>query len=217
MNENQLSECAKRLKTCREENHYTLEEIGNKLGLHKSTILRWENGETEKIKNPILKELAELYNVNIAWLMGYDVPIKIKKNKKSEIIKIPVIKNITSAEAILTDKNIIDYEELPENEFNDGKYFGLKINDNSMFPRILERDVVIVRQQNDYENGQIVVVLVNDDKATVKQIKKNEKGIILMPFNTQKYEPIFFTNEECKTIPVKIIGVVKRLIGYNFD
>ena len=85
-----------------------------------------------------------------------------------------------------------------------------------MYPRILDGDVVIVRQQNDCENGQIAVVLINGSEATVKQIKKTDSGIMLIPLNTTKYEPLFFTKENIEHLPVKIIGVVKRLIGYNF-
>ena len=54
----------------------TLEEAGNTVNVHKSTVLRWENGKTEKFKIPILEALANLYNVNPVWLMGYDVPME---------------------------------------------------------------------------------------------------------------------------------------------
>lgn len=131
-------------------------------------------------------------------------------------IKIPVLGTVAAGEPILAEQNIIDYEELPANEFKDGEYFGLKIKGDSMFPRILEGDVVIVRQQNDCDNGKIAVVLINGDEATVKQVKKTDSGLMLIPFNN-KYDPMFFTKEEIETKPVKIIGVVKRLIGYNFE
>ncbi|MCI8396459.1 MAG: helix-turn-helix domain-containing protein [Clostridia bacterium] len=62
-----------RLKQARESNHITLEEAGKKVDVHKSTVLRWENGETEKIKLPVIESLANLYGVNPVWLMGYDV------------------------------------------------------------------------------------------------------------------------------------------------
>lgn len=62
-----------RLKQAREFNHITLEEAGKKVDVHKSTVLRWENGETEKIKLPVIESLANLYGVNPIWLMGYDV------------------------------------------------------------------------------------------------------------------------------------------------
>lgn len=216
MNKNNFNECAKRLKECREENHFTLEEIGNKINVHKSTVLRWENGETGKISTNVLKLLADLYNVNVVWLMGYDVPKKIINMRSKHVVKIPVVGTVAAGEPILAEQNIIDYEELPAEEFKDGDYFGLKIKGDSMFPRILEEDVVIVRQQNDCDNGQVAVVLINGDVATVKQIKKTEKGIMLIPYN-KKYDPMFFTKEEIETKPVKIIGVVKRLIGYNFE
>lgn len=71
-----------RLKQARELRHITLEEAGNKVGVHKSTVLRWENGETEKIKLPILEALASYYDVNPVWLMGYDVPMENEASKK---------------------------------------------------------------------------------------------------------------------------------------
>lgn len=72
----------KRLKHARELRNITLEEAGKKVDVHKSTVLRWENGETEKIKLPILETLADYYNVNPSWLMGHDVPMEniIKNN-----------------------------------------------------------------------------------------------------------------------------------------
>lgn len=70
-----FNKVGERLKEAREIRHITLEEAGKKVGVHKSTILRWENGETEKIKLPIIETLADYYNVNPSWLMGHDVPM----------------------------------------------------------------------------------------------------------------------------------------------
>ena len=67
-----------RLKQARELRHITLEEAGKKVDVHKSTVLRWENGETEKIKFPVIEVLASFYNVNPVWLMGYDVPMELE-------------------------------------------------------------------------------------------------------------------------------------------
>ncbi len=160
------------------------------------------------ISNEYTKKILSLLDENKIVNNSNKVTIK-------DIIKIPVVGTVAAGEPILAEQNIIDYEELPAEEFKDGDYFGLKIKGDSMLPRILERDVVIVRQQNDCDNGQVAVVLINGDEATVKQIKKTESGIMLIPFNN-KYDPMFFTKEEIETKPVKIIGVVKRLIGYNF-
>lgn len=218
MNENQLTECAKRLKECREENHYTLEEIGNKIGVHKSTILRWENGETGKIKNPILKELAELYNVNIVWLMGYDVPKKaINSTNKIETIKIPIVGRVAAGCPILAEEEIIDTVEIPKEWLKDGyNYFGLRVKGDSMFPRILDGDYVIVRQQNEINSGNIGIILINGDEAVVKQVYITDSGINLKSYNPM-YPDMVFSKKDVITKPITIIGRVVKMIGNNFE
>ena len=79
-----------------------------------------------------------------------------------------------------------------------------------MEPKISNGDVVIVRQQPDCDNGDIAVVLVNGDEATVKRIKKSPEGIMLIPNNTS-YEPMFYSNDDVKKLPVRIIGKVVEL------
>lgn len=221
MDKNQFTECAKRLKECREENHYTLEEIGNKIGVHKSTILRWENGETGKIKNPILKELATLYNVNIVWLMGYEAPKFLynntTKSDKPKSVKVPVLGYVRAGIPLEAIEEILDYEEIPAEWTNDGsEYFGLTVKGDSMFPYIIETDVIIFKKQNNCENGQIAVALVNGDEATIKIVKNSEDGITLVPFNPM-YPKIFYSNYDIQNKPVVIVGVLKELRRKNFN
>ena len=84
------------------------------------------------------------------------------------------------------------------------------LHGDSMSPVLIEDDIVIVKKQNDFETGDIVVALVNGDEATIKKGKKNENSILLQPFNPS-YEPLIFTYDEMKTIPVTIVGVVRQL------
>lgn len=80
-----------------------------------------------------------------------------------------------------------------------------------MEPKILEGDVVIVRQQDDVDNGDIAIVLVNGDEATVKRIKKQAEGITLIATNISVYEPHFYSNQEIRVLPVRVIGKVVEL------
>lgn len=76
-----------------------------------------------------------------------------------------------------------------------------------MEPRICEGDVLICRKQDDCESGDIAIVMINGNDATVKRLMKYKDGIRLMPSNPA-FEPMYFTNEEINTKPVKVIGKV---------
>jgi transcriptional regulator with XRE-family HTH domain len=58
----------KRIKAARERNNLTQEELGKKLGLNKSSIQRYETGKIQKIKLPILENIAFILGVNPSWL-----------------------------------------------------------------------------------------------------------------------------------------------------
>ena len=105
-----------------------------------------------------------------------------------------------------------DWEEIPEKLARTGRFFGLKVKGDSMIPRILEGDVVIVRQQSSAESGDIVIAKVDGEDATCKKLVKHENGISLVPYNSA-YEPMYFSTEEIITKPVKIIGKVVELRG----
>ena len=91
-----------------------------------------------------------------------------------------------------------------------GDYFALRIRGDSMEPRMHEGDVVIVRKQDDAETGDVCVVMVNGDDATVKRIKKSPEGLFLIA-NNPAFEPMFFSNREIDELPVQVIGKVVEL------
>ena len=79
-----------------------------------------------------------------------------------------------------------------------------------MEPKFSEGDVVIVRQQDDAESGDIVIATVNGDEATCKRLRKYRDGIELVSSNPS-YEPMFFSNTDIIQKPVRILGRVVEL------
>jgi len=78
---------ASRLNYCRERNKMTLEEVGKICGVHKSTVSRWEKGETDKISLPILQLLAKHYHVSESWLAGKDTPMTDEDTELAEYLE----------------------------------------------------------------------------------------------------------------------------------
>lgn len=203
-----------RLKQAREEKNITLEEAGKKVDVHKSTVLRWENGETEKIKLPIIETLANYYEVNPVWLMGYDVPKYSKTVKKdilgNPVVPIPILGTVKAGYDYLAQENWIGSVDISQKLADTGEFFALRIKGDSMIPAFFEGDIVIVKKQNDCENNQFAVVIINGNEGTLKKVKKTDEGIILQPINPA-YGPVMYTNKEIKETPIIIAGVFQEL------
>ena len=125
-------------------------------------------------------------------------------------IRIPVLGRVAAGIPIDAIEEVIDWEDISVNEVGNGEYFGLQIQGQSMEPKISDGDVVIVRRQPDVDSGDIAIVLVNGNDATVKRIKKSPQGVTLIPSNPA-YEPIYYSNEEVESLPVTILGKVVEL------
>ena len=67
-----MKEMGKRIKQKREEANMTMEELGKKLGVTKSTISKYERGEISQIKRNHVEELSKILHCSPEWLMGFD-------------------------------------------------------------------------------------------------------------------------------------------------
>ena len=202
-----LGEKLKYLRNLKKVNQATVAKL---LNISQQAYAKYEKDITEPDTDS-LKILSSYFNVSIDYLLGAEIMIRTGNNK-NEKIKIPVVGEIKAGLPAFADENIIDYEEIPDEMAKDGEYFGLKVKGDSMLPRIVEGDVVIVKKQNTADNGDICVVLVNGDSATLKKVKFADNGIMLIP-NNQNYETMFYSKTQIQELPVEIIGKVVELRG----
>lgn len=216
MNDIIYEKVGQRLKYARENRNISLEKAGEKVGVHKSTIMRWEKGETKKISLPIIESLASYYFVNPSWLSGHDVPMKANnssenKPSNSNAAVVFIYGTIPAGVPMECIEDIIDTEEIPIDMLKGGKeYFGLKIKGTSMSPTYLDGDTIILEKVDDCESGQDCVVMVNGNDGTFKRVFKNENGIILQPLNPE-YQPTVYTNQQIQELPVRIIGIAREI------
>jgi repressor LexA len=180
-------------------------ELAKIVQVDQTAVSKWELDKSYPDIN-VAKKLATLFNVSLDELLNNEKP----PGKRG--VKIPVLGVIAAGVPIEAVEDIIDYEEITEELAARAEYFALRIQGDSMEPRIKEGDVVIVRRQPDVESGDVAVVYVNGYNATVKKITKHEEGISLIPFNTA-YSPKFFTYKEMAELPIIIHGKVVELRG----
>ena len=198
------------IHTLRIEKGLTLEELGNKVGVGKSTVRKWENGMIENMKRDKIAKLAAALDVSPAFLMGWTNHAASTAPQPKKAVQINVLGRVAAGIPLEAIEEIIDTEEISEEMAATGKFFGLRIKGDSMEPKISEGDTVIVRQQNDAESGDVVIAIVNGNDAVCKRIKKYAGGIMLLS-NNPKYEPMVFSDDDIMLTPVKIIGRVMEL------
>ena len=191
-----------KLREIRKRCGLTMKELGEILNVAESTISLYETGKREP-DNETLKRIADYFQVSVDYLIGRKYNEQYSSNG---FVRVPVIGTIRAGIPNTAIEDILDYEDITEEMARHGKHFGLKIKGNSMSPNLLENDVVIFRECEDADSGDVCAVLVNGDEATVKKIKKTEQGLFLIPYNTAEYEPVFFSHEEIIKKPVRIIG-----------
>lgn len=184
-------------------------DLVEKTGISKGALSSYLSGRYVPKQNNIYL-ISKALNVSEAWLMGNDVPMGRHATQKRSGIVIKVLGRVAAGIPIDAIEDIIDTEEITEEMAATGEFFGLQIHGDSMEPKMSDGDIVIVRQQDDAESGDIVIAAVNGDEATCKRLRKYRDGIELIS-NNPNYSPMFFSNEDIERKPVKIIGKVVEL------
>ncbi len=193
-----------RLKTLRIQRKMTQSELAKKIYISQPAYSKYEVGTASP--NPeTLSKIADALDVSVDYLLGSD-----SQPARPGYIRVPVLGRVAAGIPIDAIEEVIDWEDISAEAAGDGEYFGLQIKGHSMEPKISDGDVVIVRRQPDVDSGDIAVVLVNGDDATVKRIKKSPQGVTLIPSNPA-YEPMYYSNEEIESLPVQILGRVVEL------
>ena len=182
-------------------------EFADKIDVSKQTLYKYENNIITNIPSDKIEAAAKIGGVTPAFLMGWD---KIDKKYSNKGTIINVYGRVAAGIPLEMIEDIIDTEEIPEEMAKTGEFFGLQIHGDSMEPKISEGDIVIVRRQDDAETGDTVIATVNGTDATCKRLKKYRDGIELIATNPS-YKPMFYSNEEIESKPVRIIGRVVEL------
>ena len=210
-----MSEISQRIIDAMRNADLSYGELSKITSIPKSALQRYATGATEKIPLDRIDAIAKATNVTAAFLLGWSLQSNhlIKKVPSDKIARIPVVGRVAAGIPTEAVEDIVDWEEIPNAMAQRGDYIGLKVKGSSMEPRFIEGDTVIVRRQPDVESGEIAIVLVNGDEATMKKILKQQSGITLIAFNPAVYEPHFYTNEQIEELPVVIYGKVVELRG----
>ncbi|MBQ0066842.1 MAG: helix-turn-helix domain-containing protein [Phascolarctobacterium sp.] len=188
-----------RLKFLRNQLGLTQADLAKMLNITQGALNHYERGLTEP---PIekMQQMAQILHTTIDFLTG-------RTNK----MLYPVLGSIAAGEPLLAEGNIVDYQEFDFEPSLDKEYMVLNVHGNSMYPFYLEGDRVLVELGNcEVEKNRVYAVRVGN-QATMKMVDCKTDGMVLVAYNMDVFPPKFYNEQECRDLPVTIIGTVKAL------
>ena len=188
------------LKKIRIENNLTQEELAKKIKTSRSNIANYENDKNMPSLD-ILNKLSLVFNVSTDFLLGKEA----KTNDKIYYM-CPVYGKISAglpnwAEECIEGRLPLDIDMM--NITNPEECFFLRVSGESMNKEIKNGAYALIRKTDFVDDGDIAVVLVGDNEATLKKFTKQGEYIMLEPMST---DDSFKTQVYDKNTKVKIIG-----------
>ena len=182
-----------RIKEARQRAGLTGAQVAQLLEISATHYYDIENGK-RRAHDDLLLKLSEIFNVSVDFLLGKENKRPLEIYPVENFVRVPVLGVIRAGEPIYAEQNLLGYELVSEEEIDGGEYFYLRVKGDSMENvGIFDGGFVLVRKQPVVDNGEIAVVLVNDDEATVKRFYHQNNSVILKPENSnyglQIYKP----------------------------
>lgn len=171
-------------------------EIARRVGVSRSTACRWSSGQIRRVTPDVMAKLSELVGYNIEpVLKGMDISVKL-----------PVLGYVKGGYDLFAEENYIGEEDVSLSDRKKGDYY-LQVTGNSMKGvGIMDGSLVLVQSTNHIENGEIGVVMI-DQEVTVKKVVV-KRGMMILEAANPDVENRYFTSSEVQSLPVRVIGKV---------
>lgn len=194
-----------RLKQLRTEHGLTMEALVNAIrdkypgtSINKSQVSRYESNLVKPKQFDTIETLAEFFDVHVNYMMGRS---NNRHGDSNSYKRVPILGTIAAGIPILAQEDLQGYEYVPQSNPVD---FCLIVKGDSMInARIFNGDIVYIRQQPDVENGEIAVVMLDDEEATLKRVYKFSGNVILKAENPV-YKETLISKTKIKSL--KILG-----------
>lgn len=197
-----------RIKALRNAASIKQADLAKAINVSQASLSGYETGKFEA-DIATYSKIADFFHVSLDYLLGTS---NVRSSEQAASISVPVLGSIPAGIPLEAVEDIQDWEEIPAAWTSGGReYFGLKVKGDSMYPKYLAGDTVILRKQSACDSGDDCAVLVNGYDATLKQVFLYEDGSVETRPVNPAYPPRTYTPKETAELPVSIAGVVVEL------
>lgn len=202
------------LKDLRKREGLSQAELAEILGVSKSTVGMYEQSKRRPHSDALLMRIAGYFGVTIDYLKGYSpdgVSYDFDKLglRKVVVKRLPMLGKIACGKPVMCEQQ---YETVIDASGEINADFCVTAQGDSMInARIMDGDIVFVREQSIVENGEIAVVIVNDDEVTLKRFYYYpESQRVILQAENPKYQPMVYDGEQLEHI--RVLG---KAVAFN--
>ena len=197
------------------------QDFASQIGVKKNAVSRWKTRELQSYTK-YLPQIAEALGTTTEYLLTGNGPKQKRAVSESDTAlpkgaehidlgtfhRIPILGRISAGLPLYAEQHIEGYTLT---DLNGGaEYFALRVSGDSMnAARIQDGDILIVRRQEEVENGEVAVVMVGDEDATVKRFYATGDTVTLMPQSTNpEHHPQIYDATKTR---IRVIGKVVKV------
>jgi len=183
-----------RMKETMQEKGIRQTDLVEKTGIDKGALSSYMNGRYMPNAEKVAK-IAKALGVSVDYLLGKE---EAQTERPPKIHEVSVLGKVAAGVPISAQEDIIG------SIWTDKECFALKVKGDSMSPRIMDGDIVLVKKQESAEDGDLVIAEI-DGEATCKVLKRSHGSVMLVPFNAA-FAPFVYTGQEAEDL--RILGKV---------
>ena len=208
------------IKALRESKALTQKQFGELFDVTDKAVSTWENHMSVP-RYPVLEKIADYFHIPVSAIIEpldaavtkiypWYVPGKGTIPEQMSAIKhleplhamnrVPLLGSIACGQPITAEENVEDMIAAPDDL---RCHFALRCKGDSMSPRVMDGDLVYIRQQPDVEDGQIAAVVI-EGEATLKHVYHINGGVQLVSDNPL-FHPLIYTGSSCEAL--RIVGL----------
>ena len=204
-----------KIRICRESKGLSLDQLSRLSGVTRDHIGRIERGESQNPRKQTIDALAQALETSPHLFLSDEANTYLTPSGKSSQVserahaffshQIPLISFSKARRGIFFDSKGTPTEYgwgkiYRDENIQDPQAYALNIDDNSMAPRVMKGDVVILGPGQEVQNGDLVLVKLKDDKAMLKNIWFKEDAVLLESSQSAQQEPMLLKRDELQFI-----------------
>jgi repressor LexA len=182
----------------------SVREIGEAVGLSSSSTVHAHLAALEE-KGYLRRDPTKPRAIEVCY-----EPASGAVAERRPVRHVPLVGDVAAGTGVLAAENIEETLPVPEDLTGDGQLFMLRVRGDSMIGAgILDRDYVVVRQQDTADPGDVVVAGIPGEEATVKTFVRRKGKVVLRPENPSMDDLVFDPGDVA--VYGKVVTVMRRL------